>query len=309
MLRVVVTGAAGFIGRHVVRERASAGWEVVGIDRRPWAARSGESVVVADVRDDDVASLLGAADAVVHLAGAPGIRSRRSDVARRRWRDNVVATAVVAERAAPGAAVIVASSSSVYGGAGPVGTWTPCHEDDALDPCGGYARSKQVAERLARRARTGPGPTVVVRPFTVAGEGQRPDMALSTWLAAARAGRPVRILGGLDRRRDVSDVCEVAAAIGRLLDGGHDGTFNLGTGVTHSLAHHLDAVRHVTGRNLSVEVVPAARREVATTCADTTRLARAIGPLRVTPLRDLVARQDEARRTRRGHIAAAVRTS
>lgn len=305
MPRVVVTGAAGFIGRHVVADRVAAGWEVVGVDRRPWRPDPAETVVVADVRDEALVPLLGATDAVVHLAGAAGIRSRGADVARRRWDDNVLATAVVAERAAASASVVLASSSSVYGGAGPVAAWTPCREDNRLHPRGGYARSKQVAERLARRARTGCGPTSIVRPFTVAGEGQRPDMALATWLVAAREGRPIRVLGGLDRRRDVSDVREVAAAIGRLLDGGHDGTFNLGSGVSHTLGDHLAAVRDVTGRDPLVKVVAAPAREVATTCADTTRLARAVGSLRATSLRDLVARQDAARPTHHGAAARA----
>lgn len=190
--------------------------------------------------------------------------------------------------------LLVASSSSVYGGAGHVGAARPCREDERLTPRGGYASSKVAAEHAVTSGRTGTGATVVVRPFTVAGEGQRPDMALALWLEAARRDRPVRVFGSLQRRRDVSDVREVAAAIVRLLDGGHHGTFNLGTGTTHSLAEHLAAVEAVTGAQLDVHVEPSHRREVATTWADTTRLARAVGGLAPTPLEELVARQHAA---------------
>lgn len=298
-MRVVVTGAAGFLGRHVVAERRAAGAEVVGIDRRAWVTAPGEVAVVGDVVDPRIAATLHTADVVVHLAGAPGVRSCDPGVARRRWHDNVLATASVLEHVAPTATLVVTSSSSVYGGSGSVRDVRACHEDDELDPRGGYARSKVVVERLVQ-ARTGPGPTVVVRPFTVAGEGQRDDMALATWLRAARSGSPVTVFGSLDRRRDVTDVVEVAAAVGRLVEGGHGGTFNLGTGTTHSLSAHLEAVRAVTGHDLDVRVVPAATREVATTCADPTRLDAAVGGLQPTPLVELVARQHaRSRRTSR----------
>ncbi|MBY5161727.1 NAD-dependent epimerase/dehydratase family protein [Salsipaludibacter albus] len=294
MPRLLVTGAAGFIGRHVVAAATADGWEVVGLDRRRWAAGPAEHAVVADLHDAVTRPLLTEVDAVVHLAGAPGVRDDRPDVARRRWSDNVGATAVVAEGLPRDRPLLVASSSSVYGGAGRVGRHRPCHEDEPLAPRGGYARSKVAVEQVLARTRTGPGPTVVVRPFTVAGEGQRPDMALARWLAAARAGQPIEVFGSLDRRRDVTDVREVAAAMLRLLDGGHHGTFNLGSGTTHSLGDHVDAVAAVVGRRPEVRVVASHRREVATTWADTTRLETAVGGLAATSLVDLVARQATA---------------
>ena len=67
----------------------------------------------------------------------------------------------------------------------------PRREDDVLAPLGGYARTKVALEAIcARRAAAG-GVVAVARPFTVAGEGQRSDMALSQWLDDAARGRPV----------------------------------------------------------------------------------------------------------------------
>lgn len=296
MPRALVTGAAGFLGRHVVAAVLGRGWDVVGLDRGEWTPAPGEAVARLDLCDPDAAAVVARADVVIHLAGAPGVRDDRPGIAMRRRVDNVLATEVVARALPPDRPLVVASSSSVYGGAGGVGRHRPSREDDRLVPRGGYAQSKVAAEEVVQRVRTGPGPTIVARPFTVAGEGQRADMALASWLAAAHAGGPIRVFGSLDRRRDVSDVREVAAAIVRLVSDGHHGTYNLGTGVTHSLADHLDAVAKVTDRELDVRVVPSHRREVATTWADTTRLERAVGGLAATPLPELVARQAAVRR-------------
>ena len=135
-------------------------------------------------RDELVDAAFETADAVLHLAGCPGVRDDTPDVGRRRARDNVAVTGRVLAAVPAHVPVVVASSSSVYGGS----AGAPSEERDAVSPRGGYARSKVAVEQLcARRAAAG-GQVTVVRPFTVVGEGQRPDMAVSRWIAAAEAG-------------------------------------------------------------------------------------------------------------------------
>lgn len=285
----VVTGAAGFIGRTLVRALAERG-AVVGIDRLPQPPVPGLTRITADLLDGDPAVLraLAGADVVHHLAGCPDVRDRRSDVAQRRYRDNVLATAAVLAAAPPDTALVVASSSSVYGG---TRGERPSREGDRLRPRGGYARSKVLVEQLCDgRAQAG-GQVIVVRPFTVAGEGQRPGMALARWITAARAGEPLTLLGSPERTRDLTDVRQVAAALIDLGGCPSGGTVNLGTGVGRSLGELVDAVARALGVQVRTAVAPAHPVEVSHTLADTRVLRRAIGWVPSTDLGALVARQ------------------
>lgn len=286
----VVTGSAGFIGRVLTSTLLEAGMRVIGIDRRVQAAQPGLTAVTADLLagDDAVRAALASADVVFHLAGCPGVRDTRPGVELRRHRDNPVAAAAVLGAVPRTVPVVVTSSSSVYGGSG---DGRPCSESDSLRPRGGYARSKVLVERLCReRLRAGAAVTVA-RPFTVAGEGQRPDMALAQWIAAARAGRPLRVLGSLRRTRDVTDVRDAARALVTLAERGVLGAVNVGTGVGQTLGAMVAAVADTLECDVRTVVEPAGSYEVPATLADPTRLSREAGFVPVTDLRDVVARQ------------------
>jgi nucleoside-diphosphate-sugar epimerase len=287
---VVVTGATGFLGSAVVRELLDDGVDVVAVDRRPGTRPAGARVLTADLLDADrrVEAALVEAEAVIHLAGCPGVRDDRPDVDRWRWRDNVIATERVLSTVPASVPLVVASSSSVYGGSRGL---RPSREDDPLRPIGGYARSKVAVEALCAAAVHAGARVITARPFTVAGEGQRADMALSRWIAAARAGRPVQVYGSTARRRDVTDVRQVARALVALARLGVPGPVNVGTGVGHSLAEMLEAVASAVGVGPAVELLPASAEEVSATLADTTRLRSLVGWAPSTDLAALVRRQ------------------
>lgn len=179
-MTVVTTGAAGFIGRHVVSLIRRRGIEVVGIDRRTWTPMTGEVAIVSDVAEPDpvVDRMLRRATGVVHLAACAGVRDQGPDVAMRRWRDNVVAGARVLE-VTPTSTMIVVASSSVYGGAGPVDRLRPCREDDRVAPQGGYARSKWALEWRAKRRAAAGGAVGVCDPSPSPGRVSDP-----TWRSA-----------------------------------------------------------------------------------------------------------------------------
>ncbi|WP_157250790.1 NAD-dependent epimerase/dehydratase family protein [Nonomuraea typhae] len=294
-MTVVVTGSAGFIGRALTRALLAAGHQVIGVDRRTQPARPGLTVLTADLLDDDglVRAALARADAVYHLAGRPGVRETGPGVARLRHRDNVLAGARILAEVPANVPLVVTSSSSVYGGAR---HGRPSHEDDTPRPAGGYARSKLALERLCRSR-----PVTVVRPFTVAGEGQRPDMALAVWLDAALRGHPLRILGSLDRTRDVTDVRQAAAAMIALT--GVPGVVNLGTGRGQSLRAMTAAVAEATGREIRHALEPAPPVEPGDSLADTRRLRALLGWTPETDLLDVVRRQHAAM-TGRALVAA-----
>ena len=285
----VVTGAAGFIGQALVRVLAERA-EVLGVDRLPQPPTPGLTRITADLLDADPAVLraLAGAEVVYHLAGCPDVRDRRPDVAQRRYRDNVLAAAAVLTAVPPDTRLVVTSSSSVYGG---TRGRRPSRESDRLRPRGSYARSKVLTEQLCdARAQAG-GRVTVVRPFTVAGEGQRPGMALARWIAAARAGEPLTVFGSPARSRDITDVRQVAAALVDLGTCGTGGPVNLGTGIGHTLTELVDAVSRVLGVPVRTSVTRAEHIEVSHTLADTRALRRAIGWVPSTDLDDLLARQ------------------
>jgi nucleoside-diphosphate-sugar epimerase len=292
-MTVVVTGSSGFIGTHVVRALLDRGELVVGLDRTAATVEHEDlhSVTVDLARpNDEAVDALCTADAIVHLAARPGVRDRTPGIEWRRFRDNVVATEQVLAAVPRSTHVVVASSSSVYGGAS---SRRPSREDDPLRPRGGYAQSKVEVEARCGRRRAAGGAVAVVRPFTVVGEGQRADMALAGWVADARAGRPLTVYGSLSRRRDVTDVRDVVHALLVLLDRGICTTVNVGTGCARSLGELTAAVRHVVAP-VPVEVVPHPVREPRATCADTHWIRAALGFVPSTDVLDVVRRTAQA---------------
>ena len=293
-MNVVVTGAAGFIGRHVIATLVDRGVTVVGIDRHPWLPSYGEHRVTDDLADPSPATLraLRQADGIIHLAGRPGVRERGVELARRR--DNVVAGQVVLDSAPAHIPVVVASSSSVYGGTRAPGRAS--REDDELAPQGGYARSKAALEELCHRRAERGGRVAIARPFTVAGEGQRPDMAFSRWIDAALRGLPLTLFGSPENRRDITDVHDVAEGFVRMLERDVQATINLGSGTSHRLTDLIQTVAGVLGSSVAVATEPAHPAEVTATLADTTRCRQLLGLVPTCDLPALIGRQVEAAR-------------
>jgi nucleoside-diphosphate-sugar epimerase len=288
----VVTGGAGFIGRILVHELARCG-PVVSIDRRPMAQSDGITAITADLLDHapEVRAALGAAEVVYHLAGCPDVRDARPDAEELRYRDNVLATSAVLSAVPPDTPLVVTSSSSVYGG---TADGRACTETDPLHPRGGYARSKLMVERLCEGRLQAGGLVCVARPFTVAGEGQRPGMAVSRWIAAVHEGRPLSLYGSPRRSRDITDVRDAARALAGLGAAGARGLVNIGTGVGHTIERIATAVCTALGVPPRFVIEPGHPAEVEHTLADTTRLRGLIGWVPHSDLDALVARQVEA---------------
>jgi UDP-glucose 4-epimerase len=296
----VVTGAAGFIGGHLLQALRGQGAEVVGLDRRPGGDvhtldHTDHAVpvdLVAELGSDARAGeLLREADVVFHLAGASGVRRTGPEAQEAWWRDNVLATEALLAAVRPSATLVVTSSSSVYGGSR---DGTPSREADPLAPRGGYARSKVAMEERCRQRLAAGGHVAIARLFTVAGERQRPDMALARWIDAAVRDAPLEVYGSLERRRDITDVRDVVAALVTLAERQVTGPVNVGTGTSHSLTELVAAVDAAVGP-IRLEVADSHPDDVDATLADTTRCREVLGFVPRTDLYDLVARQAKAR--------------
>lgn len=289
MARFLVTGAAGFIGRHLVRRLAAEGHTVTGVDRRPVPAGAPGLFVEGDLQSMDLEPLVDGSEYVIHLAGQPGVReSWQQFHAYSRGNIEVTQRLLEALRHRPPRKFVLASTSSVYGAA-PM----PAVEDGPLLPVSPYGATKLAAESLCDLyGREASIPWLALRFFTVYGPGQRPDMAFTRWLTAARDGTPVPIFGAGDQIRDFTYVADVVAATLAAAEApARNMAINVGGGSAVPIREALAAIEAVTGKRLQLNHLPPAAGDMPMTRADTTRLKREVGLVPATPLAEGLARQ------------------
>jgi nucleoside-diphosphate-sugar epimerase len=297
--RALVTGAAGFIGSHLVEALVERGSEVVALDRRPPAPRRTPSAVegrtrsvVADLADGGIAGLLDGTDTVFHLAGVPGVRESWGDRFADYARSNISATHEVI-RACEQAGVrrlVFASSSSVYGSAAGRSA-----EVDPTVPRSPYGATKLAAEHLclahARRVDTRLSVTVL-RYFTVYGPRQRSDMAVHRILISALTGTPFELYGDGSQRREftyVEDVVDATIAAAALPF--TTSVINIGGGSSVEMTEVLALAAEITGRPLRIVHRDPRPGDVAATAADLTVARTVLGYRPMVDLREGMSRQ------------------
>jgi len=299
-VRVVVTGAAGFVGSACAHQLLADGVDVVGLDRlgadeprlhRAWASlatRPGFRPVVADLLDAELADLLAGADAVVHAAGRGGTHPSWTEYGRY-LRDNVEATARVAQGCLDAGVgrLLHVSSSSVYGRLA-VGD-----EQQRREPVSPYGVSKLAAEETVNcYVRERGLRAVTVRLFSVYGPGQRPDMGVYKLIAAALWDAPFAVHGDGSQSRSMTFVDDVVTGIRLALQRGRDGAvYNLGGRSTVSLLELVDEVARLTGRRLRPAGVPDPPGNQRHTAADISRAALELGYAPKVSLSDGLSRQ------------------
>jgi GDP-4-dehydro-6-deoxy-D-mannose reductase len=258
-VRVLVTGANGFAGRHLLAALRVRGHDVIG------AGRVGDGDVDAALDLDDPATIAAVVagarpEAIVHLAGQAFVPAANLDPIGT-YTVNALGTARLLEAAralAPDARVVVAGSADIYG-LQPRAAY-PLRESVAPNPASPYAASKVAAEAFALAAAHTYGLDVVVtRAFNHIGPGQDPRFVVASFarqLAAIAAGGPPLLeVGNLEAQRDFLDVRDVADAYVALAERrAPGGVYNVARG-------EAVAIKEILRRLITIARVPVEVRE------------------------------------------------
>lgn len=317
-MKVLVTGAAGFIGFHLSLKLLSDGHEVVGLDAltnyydpelklarlRLLEAQPLFRFGRVDLTDiEALNSFVTAADAEVdfHLAAQPGVRYSIENP-QSYIQSNVVGTANLLEalRRTPPKHLVFASTSSVYGGNPDM----PYAETDRADsPLSLYAATKKSCEALVHSySHLWSIPSTCVRFFTVYGPFGRPDMALLKFARAIAAGEPIDVYGNGRMRRDFTYVDDLVSAMSAIMNcvpvQGHPVVgdslsavapfriLNIGGGKRVELMDFIASIERAMGAKAKLNMLPMQAGDVVATEADTALLKALIGDLPNTPIDD-----------------------
>lgn len=285
MKRILVTGAAGFIGSHLVDTLLARGDEVLGVDnfntyydpaikRRNLSQAEGmDRFSLSEIDICDEAALRGAFEAfqpevVVHLAARAGVRPSLQDP-NLYHRVNVIGGQHILDacRDFTPSHLVFASSSSVYGGSKEV----PFRETDpVMTPVSPYAATKRMNELQAHVYHHIYGVrTTMLRFFTVYGPRQRPDMAIHKFTKMILAGEPIPMFGDGSTYRDYTYIDDIIDGVVRCVDTPFDyEIFNLGESHTTSLRELITLIERHTGREAIIDEQPMQAGDVEKTYAN-----------------------------------------
>lgn len=269
-MKLVVTGGAGFIGHHLVREAVARGHDVTVVDnlRRGSFERPelhGARLLECDIRDRaHLEDAFSGGECVIHLAAQSNVMGSQADPDYT-MSTNVDGTWNVARAAATAGVghVVFASSREVYGEA----RHLPVGEDHPIQPFNLYGASKAAGEALLRTLPGGAPIVSILRLANVIGSGDS-GRVLPTWLDLARAGDDLCIFGGA-QVIDFVPVETVVQAFLQVAEADEQcGPVNIGSGTSTSLPELAAHVVALTGSSSRVEVLPARGPEVQRFCAD-----------------------------------------
>ncbi len=295
-MSVLVTGAAGFIGSHLVDRMLESGDEVIGLDsfdefygreiKEENIARAADharfTLLEGDIRDRATwTGFPDSIDAIIHLAARAGVRpSIRdpllcADV-------NLMGTALLLEFAQQRGirSFVFASSSSVYGNSEKV----PFSERDSVDrPISPYAATKKAGELLCHTQTHLYGTSCTcLRFFTVYGPRQRPDLAIRKFSRLLLSGQQIPRFGDGTTARDYTFITDIIDGVTAALDftrreEGRFEVINLGESRTVELSEMIRVVGEVFGLKPQIKSLPMQPGDVERTCADVARGRELLG--------------------------------
>ena len=318
-MKILVTGAAGFIGSHVAQRLLEAGNEVVGLDNlneyydvtlkqarlARLTAQAHVRFVKLDLADTPAMAALFASERfarIVHLAAQAGVRYSLEDP-HAYVRSNVTGTLNVLEGCRHNRVehLVYASTSSVYG----ANTNMPFSVHNIADhPLSLYASTKRANELMAHNySALFDLPTTGLRFFTVYGPWGRPDMALFLFTRNILEGKPIDVFNHGHHKRDFTYVDDIAEGVVRALgrpaqpdpawnsDAPDPASsfapfrlYNIGNNRPVELMRYIEVLEECLGKKAQKNFLPLQPGDVPETCADIDDLARDVGYRPVTPV-------------------------
>ena len=293
MKRILITGAAGFIGFHLAQRLKKRGDFAIGLDnfnayydpqlkkdRAEQLLKQDIEIITGDIRDRDALKLLllrHGITHVVHLAAQAGVRHSLSAP------DDYVASnlqgfvsILEACRLFPSLKLIYASSSSVYG----LNKKIPFSVDDKTDqPANLYGATKKANEVMAHAYHHLHGLSVTaLRYFTAYGPWGRPDMAYYRFTRQICEGQPIQVFNRGHMRRDFTYIDDIVEGTVAAIDlGAPCEIFNLGNNSPVNLLHLIERLEEALGKEAIKEMLPMQQGEVTETYADIEKSQRMLG--------------------------------
>lgn len=293
MAKVIVTGAAGFIGSQLTETLLKQKDEVIGIDEfndyyDPALKRKnvahlhwfpGFELIEGNIQFLDWQTLLKDVEVVYHQAAQAGVRASWGQGFRAYTERNISATQILLEAAKDAKhlkRLVFASTSSVYGDAETL----PTHEKICPAPVSPYGITKLAAERLCGLYQKNFGvPVVALRYFTVYGPRQRPDMAFHKFFKSILQDEAIPIYGDGLQTRDFTFISDAVAAnlaaasvpeaVGEI--------FNIGGGSRVVLKEVLDTMEEIVGKPIKRNHIEKAMGDARHTAADVSKAQRILG--------------------------------
>ena len=291
-MRVLVTGAAGFIGSNLSERLLALGHDVIGVDcfsdyyprwikernlQRLRAAGAAFRFEEGDLSRIALQPLLQDVQWVFHQAAQAGVRASWGESFQVYAKDNVMATQRLLEavKGMPLQKFVYASSSSIYGDAESF----PTPESALPRPVSPYGVTKLAGEQLCYLYWRNYGvPTVALRYFTVYGPRQRPDMAFHIFSRALLEGRPINIFGDGQQTRDFTFIQDALSANVLAAERGEPGSvFNIGGGSQITLRDAIALLEDAAGREAILNHEEVRRGDARHTSADIRKAERELG--------------------------------
>lgn len=287
IMKVLITGCAGFIGSNLTQYLLDDGFEVYGIDcftdyyeRKIKEDNLEYSLdhenfhfIEKDLKEmDDFPEV----EYIFHMAAQAGVRSSWGKSFNIYSKNNIEATQKLLEfyKNKKIKKFVYSSSSSVYGD-----TDIPMTEDSVLKPVSPYGVSKLAAEHLCYLYwKNFKVPTVSLRYFTVYGPRQRPDMAIHKFVSAIISGNTIDIYGDGKQSRDFTFINDVVDALILAAQSEYEGeVFNIGGGSRITVKDLIKEIEIITGKKAKINYMEKQKGDVRDTWADLSKTTLKLG--------------------------------